>query len=82
MQKKETESTEKSFNAPLMSLDDVPKVTVKHVLAATSAMLGNPVVERIRKLQMSAKLVLCTVVLMMERKMKDMAIRKVYSMRE
>lgn len=46
------------------SLDQVPQVLAKHVLAATSAIMGSPVVHRIRNLQMQSKLLLSTIALM------------------
>ena len=58
------ENAKNMLEKPIESLDEVPKVTVKHILAATNAMLGSPVVLRIRSLQMHAKLVLCTIVVM------------------
>ncbi|KAI8901423.1 P-loop containing nucleoside triphosphate hydrolase protein [Globomyces pollinis-pini] len=50
---------------------DLPKVTVKHILSAAANMLGSPNVRKIVELQMQVKLVLCTILLMKQKNMKD-----------
>ncbi|KAI8820792.1 P-loop containing nucleoside triphosphate hydrolase protein, partial [Fimicolochytrium jonesii] len=52
------------MDTPLSSLDTLPKVTVKHILSATNAVFGSPVVNRIKALSLHCKMVLCALVVM------------------
>lgn len=64
-------------NRAIDESNPAPKVTVQHVLAATAAMLGSPTILRIRELQMQARLVLCTIVVMAKAKMVNMTLGNV-----
>jgi Cdc6-like AAA superfamily ATPase len=60
-----------------VELGSMPKVTVKHVLSAANAMLGSPIIHRIKDLPMQSKLVLVTLVIMIQNKKTDMSLSHV-----
>jgi Cdc6-like AAA superfamily ATPase len=60
-----------------VELGSMPKVTVKHVLTAANAMLGSPILHRMKGLPMQSKLVLVTLVIMIQNKKSDMSVSHV-----
>nr|KAJ3422400.1 AAA ATPase [Polyrhizophydium stewartii] len=64
--------------AALSAAPVVCKVTMKHVLQATSAIFGSPNANRIKALNMHHKLVLCALVVMKQHAVADFTVAKVY----
>ncbi|KAJ3182876.1 AAA ATPase [Gaertneriomyces sp. JEL0708] len=67
-----------SLDTPLDNLDELPKVTVKHILSATTNVFGSSNVHRMKNLSLQLKMVLCSLVVLGRQKRVEASLVKLY----
>jgi cell division control protein 6 len=66
------------FNSPVKSLDDIPKVTIRHIMSATSNFNVTANVKKIKDLNVQQKLLLASMVILEPTLGQKQSIEKVF----
>ncbi|KAJ1344863.1 hypothetical protein BSLG_000378 [Batrachochytrium salamandrivorans] len=72
-----TDKTASSHLVQSLRASPIPKVTVRHILSATSSLIGSSSSNRINGLSMQLKLLLCTILILKRTRSADMSVEKV-----
>ena len=75
---KSTDPTIKeSLNRPIQNLDELPKVTMKHIMTATSSFVTSTNTSKIKGLNTNSKMILCCMMISKEKSGDKMNVSKV-----